>query len=500
MWFFLFYFIFRNTEYMKKRKSPYPSWLNKHRRPSTEIRKFKDKYYMYEVSSYYDKERKKGRKKTGKYLGCITEAEGFVAVKSMKVLRSYGGVNIKNLSTKEYGLSAFIQSYCKDIIDALKAYFPQQWEWMLVALYCRVLHTSPIKNMHYYYRKSFLSEQFDITVGANGISQLIRDLGSDRKPLTDFMKHLSGDEKFILMDATSIVSYSTNLTKVCTGLSKNKNYEPLFNLLYFYSPHSYLPSYYRLFNGNIKDVKMLSTALKESRYKDAIIIADKGFFSEENLVALEKENLHYIVPLRRNSTLIRYSRYKNLTKSSCHFLFENRVVYYDSYKLSKVRTIYLFIDEQMMVQEKKDFISRMQKNLETYTEEEFTKQLPQFGTFSVVANKESTAEAIFLNYKSRVGVEVLFDGVKNTLGNDCTYMQNDEALEGWMFVNHLALLVHHKIYALLKEKKLIKKYSIRDFVEYLSDMKKVKINDQWVIEPIIAEQQKLLKDTGVSIP
>ena len=452
--FFLFSFVFRNTEYMKKKKSTYPRWLHKHRRPGTEIRKFNDKFYLYEVSSYYDKEKKKGRKKTGKYLGSITDSEGFVAARLMKVSRSYGGINIKNLSTKEYGFSAFIQSDCKDIMDALKIYFPQQWEWMLVALYCRLLHTSPIKNMHYYYSRSFLSEQLNITVSANEISHLIRDLGSDRKPLTDFMKHLAINENFILMDATSIISYSNNLTKVCTGLSKNKNYEPLFNLLYFYSPHSYLPAYYRLFNGNIKDVKMLSTAIKESNYKDVIIIADKGFFSEENLVNLEKEGLHYIVPLRRNSTLIKYSKYENLTKSYCHFLFENRVIYYDSYKLSKRRTIYLFIDEQMMVKEKKDFICRMQKNLATYTKEEFLKQLPQFGTFSVIANKESTAEALFLNYKSRMGVEVLFDGVKNILGNDFTYMQNDEALEGWMFINHLALLIHHKIYSLLKEKKL----------------------------------------------
>jgi transposase len=485
---------------MKKRKSPYPNWINKHRKPGTEIRKFGDKFYLYEVSSYYDKEKKKGRKKTGKYLGSITEQEGFVAASLMKVSKSYKGVDIKSISTKEYGFSAFIQNYCKDIIDALKIYFPHQWEWMLVAFYCRLTHTSPIKNMQYYYSKSFLSEQLDITVSAKEISRLIRDLGSDRKPLTDFMKHLAGDEKFILVDATSIVSHSNNLTRVCTGLSKNKNYEPLFNLLYFYSPHSYLPAYYRLFNGNIKDVKMLGITIKESKYKDAIIIADKGFFSEPNLVNLENEGLHYIVPLRRNSTLIKYEKYENLTKSNCHFLFENRVIYYDSYPLSEIRTVYLFIDEQMMIKEKRDFICRMQKELKDYTKEEFTRQLPEFGTFSVIVNQKSTAEAVFLNYKSRMGVEVLFDGVKNILGNDYTYMQNDEALEGWMFINHLALLIHHKIYSLLKEKKLICKYSIRDFIEYLSDIKKVKINDQWVMETIIAEQQKMLKDLGVSIP
>lgn len=485
---------------MKKKESPYPNWVNKHRKPGTEIRKIGEKFYIYEVSAYYDQKKKKGRKKTGKFLGTITEAGGFVESQKMKVSRNYIGAAIKNITTKEYGLSAFIQSYCGDIIDPLKQHFPQQWEWMLVALYCRLLHTSPLKNMDYYYKKSFLSEQLNLTVSAKAISELIKDLGSDRKPLTDYMKHLAGSENYILIDATSIVSYSNNLTKVITGLSKNKCYEPIFNLLYFYSPHNYLPAYYRLFNGNIKDVKMLVIAMKESSFKDIIIIGDKGFFSEENLLLLEGENLNYIIPLRRNSLLIDYKKYENLTKSKNHFLFEKRVIYYDSYKLSNGRFIYLFVDEQMMIKEKRDFIIRMQKEIESYTEEEFTKQMSQFGTFSIIAKNESNAEEMFLNYKSRMGVEVLFDGVKNILGNDYTYMQNDEALEGWMFINHLALLIHHKIYSLLKKEKLISIYSIRDFIEYLSDIKKVKINNEWFLEPIIAEQKKMLQKMGLTIP
>lgn len=485
---------------MKKNESPYPNWVNKHRKPGTEIRKIGEKFYIYEVSSYYDKTKKKGRKKTGKFLGTIKESEGFVESQKMKVSRNYIGAAIKNITTKEYGLSAFIQAYCSDIIDPLKQHFPQQWEWMLVALYCRLLHTSPLKNMDYYYKKSFLSEQLNVTVSAKAISELIKDLGSDRKPLTDYMKQLAGSENYILIDATSIVSYSNNLTKVITGLSKNKCYEPIFNLLYFYSPHNYLPAYYRLFNGNIKDVKMLVIAIKESSFKDIIIIGDKGFFSEENLLLLEGENLNYIIPLRRNSLLIDYKKYENLTKSKNHFLFEKRVIYYDSYKLSNGRFIYLFVDEQMMIKEKRDFIIRMQKEIESYNEEEFTKQMSQFGTFSIIAKNEIKAEEMFLNYKSRMGVEVLFDGVKNILGNDYTYMQNDDALEGWMFINHLALLIHHKIYSLLKKEKLISKYSIRDFIEYLSDIKKVKINNEWFLEPIIAEQKKMLQKMGLTIP
>ena len=91
------------------------------------------------------------------------------------------------------------------------------------------------------------------------------------------------------------------------------------------------------------------------------------------------------------------------------------------------------------------------------------------------------------------------DGVKNILGNDYTYMHNDDALEGWMFINHLALLVHHKIYALLKQNNLISKYSVRDFIEYLAGVKKIKINGEWIVEPIVQEQKKLLSKLNIHI-
>jgi hypothetical protein len=163
------------------------------------------------------------------------------------------------------------------------------------------------------------------------------------------------------------------------------------------------------------------------------------------------------------------------------------------------RTVYLFIDEQMMIQEKRDFVMRIEKECNGYTPDAFVNKIPEFGSFSVITDMQTDARTLFLNYKSRVYVEILFDGVKNILENDCTYMQDDDALEGWMFMNHLALLVHHKIYALLKQNNLISKYSVRDFIEYVADVKKIKINDGWFQEPMVAEQKKLLKKLNIHI-
>jgi len=483
-----------------KRKSPYPEWVVKHRVPGTEIRKISGRYYLYSVSAYYDAEKKKGRKRTNAYLGRITEEGGLVAPTHKRVPKSYSSVNVTTLSTKAYGLWGYIQSNCNDLIEGLQKNFPNQWEWILVALYCRLVHTSPLKNMSYYFNKSFLSEEFDIKVTGNTMANLMKDLGSNRQPIINYMKQLSGDSALILMDATSIVSYSDNLTRVQQGITKYKSFEPLFNLLYFYCPDNYMPAYFRLFDGNIKDVTMVSMALQESGYKNAMIIADKGFYSAANLKRLEDDNLKYIIPLKRSSTLIKKSRFKKMPNTTNNFLFAERVVYYDSYTVPGKRKVYLYIDEYMMMNEKRDFIHRMKKHPQEYTEGKFAEHLPNFGSFAVITNKFDDAERVFINYKSRCGVEVLFDGVKNVLGNDYTYMQDDNALEGWMFINHLALQVHHKVYALLKEKKLLSKYSIRDFIGFLSDIRKVKVDKEWVLEPTVDKQKKLMKDIGITIP
>jgi len=116
---------------MEKKTSNFPDWVNRHRKPGTEIRRFGNRYYLYEAKGFYDKERKKSRKKTGGYLGTIDESSGFIEAKTKRVPKSYKGVDVVGISTREYGLGAFILSFCTDIIEPLKEYFPLQWEWLM---------------------------------------------------------------------------------------------------------------------------------------------------------------------------------------------------------------------------------------------------------------------------------------------------------------------------------------------------------------------------------
>ena len=55
----------------------YPKWALKHKRKGTELRLIRGTYYLYEVSSRWNPEKKRAQKITGRLLGKITK-EGFI--------------------------------------------------------------------------------------------------------------------------------------------------------------------------------------------------------------------------------------------------------------------------------------------------------------------------------------------------------------------------------------------------------------------------------------
>ena len=46
-------------------------------------------------------------------------------------------------------------------------------------------------------------------------------------------------------------------------------------------------------------------------------------------------------------------------------------------------------------------------------------------------------------------IEKVINVLKNFLNADRSYMRDEESLEGWMFINYIALMFYYKIYQLL---------------------------------------------------
>ncbi len=96
-------------------------------------------------------------------------------------------------------------------------------------------------------------------------------------------------------------------------------------------------------------------------------------------------------------------------------------------------------------------------------------------------------------------IETMIDTLKNVLDADNSYMQNEHSLEAWMFINFIALHWYYKIINVLKSSNLNNKYSPSDFLIFLAEVRKIKINGTWHLSEITKKNADLLKTAGIHI-
>ena len=487
---------------MKTKKSPHPEWALAHKKPGTELRCIKGRYYLYEYKTVYDKVNKKPRKITGPILGSITQEKGFIPSEKRSLEQTASGKIFSRIQCKEYGVSRLILSRFDEFTSSLRDVFPDDWEELLAIAYCRFVYRCPLKSIPFRLASSYLPETLGLKpFGEKRASGVLNRVGGQRDKMLNYMKSFIRKGEYILMDTTDIFSNSKNISFARPGYSQDLQYGPQFNLMYIYSANSRMPVYYRLLPGNIRDVKAFKNCMLESGLTNAIVVADKGFYSASNVSLLQEGQIQFILPLKRNNSMIDYSSLvRNEFKTGdCYFDHEKRVIWHKTFPTENDLYLYLFLDEQLRVREDVDYLNRVKTHPEKYSIEKYHAIKNRFGTIALLSSLNVPAENIYQTYKSRIDIEVMFDGMKNILEADHTYMQNEQTLEGWMFINHITLQWYQYLYIELKEKRLIKKISVNDFIQLLTDVKKIRINNQWYLNEYTSYTQKLIEKLSIKI-
>ncbi len=98
-----------------------------------------------------------------------------------------------------------------------------------------------------------------------------------------------------------------------------------------------------------------------------------------------------------------------------------------------------------------------------------------------------------------MAIETMANVLKNILDADRHYMRDQETLEGWMFINHLALLWYYRLYQLIKTRDLLPKFSPQDLLLHLSEIRKIKIDQNWYLAEITSSTLKLLNQLDLHI-
>lgn len=487
-----------------KESKKHPDWATKFRKPGTELRLIKGRYYLYAYKTVYNSVTKKPQKQTGQCLGSITEHGGFKDSPKLLAakLSAAGSGSFSKVYVKEYGIAFLIFKKFEHYTLILKKHFPTHWQSILAIAYSRFIHSCPLKSIPLILENSFFYELYGLAPFKQTTSSFIlNSIGKDTTTMQEYMKEFVKQDEYILIDGTSIASKSELLETAKVGYNNNSNYDGQINLLYIYSATTRMPIFYRLLPGDIRDVKSFKNTIAMSGIKRATVIADKGFYSKANLEMLIEQEISFIIPLKRDNVIIDYEAIKQNTFKVGNNFFEHekRFIWFKKFEFENY-DMYLFLDEYLRAKEEYDYLSRIKSEPEECDVEKFNAKRHVFGTMALLAYKDCTSGAeCYSNYKSRMFIETMFDGLKNVLESDKTYMQNDDTLRGWMFINHICLQWLQELYLELQDKNLTKKISVRDYINTLTNIKKVKVNDNWVLNEFTNSTAALIKKIGVNL-
>jgi transposase len=162
------------------------------------------------------------------------------------------------------------------------------------------------------------------------------------------------------------------------------------------------------------------------------------------------------------------------------YSFAKRIVWYYTLQ-TQWGNLSVYLNDFLKAEEQRDYLLRIEKYPDQYSLEQYLQKQQQFGTISLLTNGKTAAQETYETYKTRNEIEILFDAYKNILHADKTYMQNDIAIEAWMFINFIAIQWYYITFNLLKKSKLNKIYAPLDLMMRLTEIKKLKINEQWYL-------------------
>ena len=119
------------------------------------------------------------------------------------------------------------------------------------------------------------------------ISGLLSSLPEDR--MVSATGKLTEKGEYVLIDSTAILSRSENVSFLEPGHSSKDTHLPQINVMMLFSSSRTLPTFVRIIPGSIRDVLAMSKTIEMARVDRYVIVADKEFFSSDNIKKAEEE-------------------------------------------------------------------------------------------------------------------------------------------------------------------------------------------------------------------
>ncbi|MBR1644425.1 MAG: transposase [Bacteroidales bacterium] len=489
---------------MPRQPSKIPPEIARHRKPGTQVKCIRGKYYLQRVTSRWDKDAKKIRKVVLEHIGMVTP-EGVVPKRTRRV-----PADAKTYS-KEFGATWAVSELTRDIHEALRKHFPEDADWLYVTALLRCIRHCAMRYTEHLYGVSYLSERFPgLNLSSLNLSNLMTGLGFRRVQMVAFMREFIPEkDAYMLFDGTAMVCNSRNIYEAQRGYNSHGCHDPQINLMYAAAicQARLMPVFYKRYPGSVRDVSAFENMRAEMGAKNFVAVNDKGFVKAKDQAKLEEAGIHYIAPLRRNSA--EYERTPlekpGLTGFQGRFMYNGRIVWhYEQPAENGARHRYvLYLDEtlrhleQSTVRDTDDIGNESPDKVSKIARRQLL-----CGTICLKTSlMDMDAKTVYSTYKIREEVEQLFDTYKAEEDFNTTGMHSSETQEACLFLNHLSIMMAYRVYNVLRKNGALKKYAaVKTPETYLWDVRVTNAGDGWQLEPIPKTSRKALEALGLAPP
>ncbi len=453
------------------------TWLAEQRARGTkclELKEVNNQVYVYSSTSVWDKEKKRPRK-VSTYVGKLDQENGLIPGEKRKVVEK-----VRNVF--EYGEPAIIGTVLDDILPLLQENFPENWREIYALAAIRSSGPVPLKRAGSVWERWYDIHRVCPDLDPKNLGRILREIGVNREGQTAIFKRLAVEGEVLVYDLSMFYSQSDEISMAEKGHNKDHCQLPQVNLALLCDSVTGRPTMIRALPGSVKDVRTIFNSIMEMDLRNKTLIMDRGFFSAEVLKFLAAHELRFLMPAWRSSNL-----YKVRVHLTTPFEYQERIIRSGRRKQGNT-WLYLFQDLRMEAEEKSTAYRKfLEKRI---TREELDEDVQLAGNILLVSNIDDTPENIYKLYKQRDAVEKLFDTYKTVLRADRTYLQDDEAVFGHVFVSFLSLYAYTGLEQRIREAGLTARLSPLDVIETFRKVYRIEQGR----EPYLTEITKKVSD------
>ncbi len=407
-----------------------------------------NKFYVYEVTQYWDKELRKPRQTT-KYLG-HAETEGgeykktgkrVATPKLEKAILDFGDSFAINEVANNMGLSSIIKDSFGELSDSI----------MNLACY-QIVEGSAMQTCEDWFEGNIANKLFPLAkIKSQDISRLIEKLGKQelqQKFFRNYVAKFFPQKTGLLIDSTALpsaINSSINAYGYTSGGIKEN-----ITCLMLVDKDSKLPIYFRAVGGDISDNSTLQTTIKEIKHlglNAGSAILDAGYCSKENLKYMCKEDVDFVTRLPRSHKIF----YELVDEIKLEESVSNAVQYGDRvvFISSKEKTIY---GEKMFAhvildpsKKSKDMNMALKNNLDEDLEEsketELNNKIKYSGFLILLSKSKIDKQDILPTYYTRQAIEQIFGFAKTNNNLLPLRVHSEQSVNGYLMLVFISLIL-----------------------------------------------------------